>query len=338
MKYDIGIGLTNRCNLNCPHCYSREEGFRDLKFEDVKSLVENMNINSINLGTGESILCNDFNDIIQYLHEKNIKMSLTTNGYTVSKISDKKLKYFNDIDFSLDFPIKEKHDEFRDIGFSKLVMEGINRCKNNGVECSIATAMMNCNYMYMNDLVNLAKANGICLRVNIYKPVRTDKFKLTYEEFWEGIRLLLENSTIVSCSEPIVNALLKNKTLDGGSPCGKKSLRIKPDKKIVPCVYLKSSDYDINEYIKDINNNISSNKLKEFENTVKEIPKYCMENCDLVEYCKGGCYSRRFYNGNTDAPDEYCFVIRNDHPKIKFKFGEKKDLVHSNYLCTIIVC
>lgn len=338
MKYSVGIGITNKCNLNCPHCYSREKQEYNLRYADVKKIVDNLDVDSINFGTGESILCDDFNEIIELLHSRNIKMSLTTNGYTVSKIGNRHLKYFNDIDFSLDFPEDKMHDAFRNGEMSELVRKGISRCQENGVQCSIAMAMMNCNYKYMDKQVENAQKMGVSLRVNVYKPVNNDNFKLTYEQFWEGIRLLFLNSSIVSCSEPIVNALIGNKVLDGGSPCGKKSLRIKPDGTIVPCVYMKESSYSINEYIDEISKNGYSKKLEKYSSDSSVIPDFCQNECQYVDTCKGGCYARRYYNGDINEPDEYCFVKRKELPNIKFKWGPKKDLVHSEYLCTIIVC
>ena len=35
--------------------------------------------------------------------------------------------------------------------------------------------------------------------------------------------------------------------------------------------------------------------------------------------------------------DEYCFVNKGKIPKIDVQWADKKDLVHSDYLCTIIV-
>ena len=58
MGYSIGIGITNRCNYKCSHCYSREHDKKeiDLTLKDIKYLCHNLDIQAVNLGTGESIL------------------------------------------------------------------------------------------------------------------------------------------------------------------------------------------------------------------------------------------------------------------------------------------
>jgi radical SAM protein with 4Fe4S-binding SPASM domain len=339
MQFSIGIGITNKCNYNCSHCYSREDKTYELTFEKVKALCENLEISAINFGTGESGLHKEFFQIIEYVHKKGIKMALTTNGYTVALLDDEHLKMFNDIDFSVDFATNDSHDGFRGLGAAKMVETGVGRCKKLGIECSFACAMMKDNYFMMGNMVNKAREFDVNLRINIYKPVHTEKHLLTYDEFWKGIKVLFESSKIVSCSEPIVNALINNKTLDGGSRCGKKSLRIRPDSGVVPCVYWNKSMANIDELVQN-KNKLFNDEFEKYIDSVTEetkiVPEECVD-CDKLDICQGGCAARRLYN-DLDKPDPYCFKLYGRKaPEIKFEWGDSKDLVHSNYLCTIIV-
>lgn len=339
MKFSIGIGITNKCNYNCSHCYSREGTEYELDFEQVKNICNNIEVTALNFGTGESGLHKDFVKIVDYVYEKGIKVALTTNGYTVSLLSDETLKKFNDIDFSLDFDDEKNHDAFRGKMASDAIIKGIERCKQLNVECSFACAMMKDNYKIMDKMVLKAREYDVNLRTNIYKPVHTTKHLLTYDEFWEGIDRLLKNSELISCSEPIVNAVINNKTLDGGSRCGKKSLRIRPDGGIVPCVYWNEKRTTIDELI-DNKVKMDEEEFIDFIDDVtsetKQIPLEC-NDCEVLDVCQGGCAARRLYN-DLDKPDPYCFKIQGkDKPKLDVKWGDSKDLVHSNYLCTIIV-
>lgn len=338
MNFSLGIGLTNACNYNCSHCYSRESQESYLSFDRLKSLCDNLDIVSINFGTGESYLHDEFLKIVEYVYEKKIKMSVTSNGYTISKLDDTHLKMFNDVDLSLDFFNTDSHDEFRGLGASKTVFEGAERCKKLGVEASLACAMMKENYREMDQIAGVGRKIGLNLRTNIYKPVNTFKHALDYDEFWEGIRRLFGSSKIVSCSEPIVNALIGNKTLDGGSPCGKKSLRVKPDGGIVPCVYWKQPQSSIEQLIEN-KQTMSRGQFRDYIDLVtqeqKIIPKACID-CKHLDTCQGGCAAGRFYR-NIEDPDPYCFMLGKDIPEINYEWGESKDLVHSDYLCTIIV-
>ena len=147
MGIDVGIGVTNACNLNCSHCYSRDtQGVSYLSFNDIVRIVENVDIDSINFGTGESILHDDFIKIIEYLAKKQIKFSLTSNGYTVKLLPDELLKEFNDIDISYDFPTKWENDMFRSLTSGDLALQGLEKLKKLKVETSIATCMTNKNF------------------------------------------------------------------------------------------------------------------------------------------------------------------------------------------------
>ena len=347
-KFAVGIGLTNRCNLNCPHCYSRTSTNQDLSLSDIQWITENLNIDSVNLGTGESGLHPDFLAIIEHFHEKNIKMSLTTNGYTISLLTKEQLKWFNDIDFSLDFPNETLHDCFRGKNAFKKVLDGIEFCNNNGLKTSIVTVLMDDNAGLMGDMVELCRHLACHLRISVYKSVNTFKFNASFENFWKGIKLIFESSDIVACSEPIINAFLMHKNFNnshmisrGGPVCGKESIRITPAGLIVPCTFLLNSSVSI----KALKSTRDLTLLTTLCNQTHEnasffsIPEMC-QSCKYAAICGGGCYARRFYR-NIKYADEYCFLGKNFEAnmdmKISFSDVKPTELVHSNYLCTLIV-
>jgi radical SAM protein with 4Fe4S-binding SPASM domain len=331
MKYSVGIGLTNRCNLNCPHCYSQGQCKTDMSKDTVKDLIDNVKISSINLGTGENGLHPKFKEIISMINEKKLKMSLTSNGLSVGLLNDEELAYFNDIDISIDFASETKHNKFRGKKIYSKAIDAIKRCNDLNIPVSITTAMMSINYMEPTKLLDLCSKFDCNLRVNVYKPVETRNFSLTYLQFWKGVGSLFENSRIVSCSEPIINTIINPKnTL--GCPCGANSLRIRPNGDVIPCVYWNKSDVSINNLIK--NGPGVLNKSCEFAK-IREIPSEC-EDCEFVAVCEGGCASRRLYS-DFNKRDQYCYLKKHKKPNFDFEFGKSKDLVHSNYLCTMIV-
>jgi len=301
-----------------------------LAFEDIKRICNILDIEAVNLGTGESVLHPRFNDILDYLYEREITISLTTNGLSVLRLAADRLKYFNDIDISLDFPDPKRHNHFRGYHSYENALEGIERCKALKIECSIVTCLMNINYLVMEDLVSLASEMDVNLRVNVYKPVHSDLFSPSFSQFWEGIRLLFTNSRIVSCSEPIVNVALKISGVEAktkGIQCGNHSFRVHPDRTIRPCVYWPYANGTIDD--------IDGDKFLTCD-AMKILPKICL-NCEYVEMCQGGCPSRRIFK-NPNEPDEFCPVLHNDaFLPLKVSFSGPKSLVHSNYLCTIIV-
>lgn len=326
MSWSIGIGSTNKCNLNCPHCYSRERKDAELSYQQIKHILDSLEVDSINFGTGENLLNKDFIKILDLIMERGIKTSLTSNGYTVKNLPKEYLEFFNDIDISLEFPNKEKQSQFRGKGSWDLAIGAIERCKKHDIETSIACCMMNIN---VNDIPNFDKlisAYDINLRINTYKPVNTRKYCLTYEEFWKGIENIFSRMKLIACSEPIVNAVLgiEHPRLECG--CGRTSIRIKPNGAIMPCVYWNESDVNINNL--DVLNESTFDYMH-------IIPKECLD-CEHVSICAGGCEGRRLYN-DLQKPDEYCPFLRGDKINISYELAGKKDLVHASYLCTIIL-
>lgn len=319
----IGIGLTSRCNLNCPHCYSRQISQKDLSKENVKEILRAFpNLKKVNFGTGESILNKDFFSIVDLFLQRNIQMALTSNGLTLNMLSGDQLKSFTDIDISIDFPNAKEHDQWRGTKnlFSQAI-KGVETCRKLGINTSIATCLMNINYKSIVGFKSLLDKYNICLRINLYKPVNSNKFLLSYNQFWEAIKIISENFQLVKNSEPILSIITHEE--GDGSPCGN-SLRIHPDLTITPCVYLEGDKVSYGEFLKNKDN----------------IPKEC-SNCRFVKSCRGGCLGRRYLTAGVAKPDIYCPIVRGEtFPKITFSKineAEEKDFIHGGYLCTLIL-
>ncbi len=329
--YTIGIGLTDRCNAKCAHCYSRSAGdYQDLDFDQVLRLVDAIPVKSVNFGTGESILYPRFIEIIQKLFDRDIPTAITTNGSTIMEMCDDDLRRLHDVDFSIDFPDEQENDSWRGEGSYKMALDGARRCLDLGVETSLVACLMKQNSRHMGNLAEMAAQLGFNLRVNVYKSVFTREYQPDYNEFWGAIEDMASTAYFTACSEPIVNAVAGNSKPLKGNPCGQMSFRVHPDGKIVSCVYLKESDITIEDLIANFDD--CRNRLACAINL--PLPEIC-KKCDHVSYCNGGCASRRILN-QPDQPDEYCFVVRNDRPTINARWKKSTGLVHEDYLCTMI--
>src|SRR5215510_1042811 len=101
--FALGLGLTNECNLACAFCYRDTSRVDRLSLDQVRAVMECIPVRSVNLGTGENGLHPEFLEIVGYLRAQPIKLTMTTNGYSVASISDTDLAVFKDIEFSLDY-------------------------------------------------------------------------------------------------------------------------------------------------------------------------------------------------------------------------------------------
>ncbi len=331
----LGVGLTSACTFSCRHCYSGGgdspvEMDRDTLFRFLSAC----SVESINLGTGESCLYPGFHDILDELFRLNIPVALTTAGPSIEAMSDEEVRKLHDVDFSLDFPEREPHDNWRAEGAFDMVCRGIDRCRSLGVTASVAMCLMKQNASRMKDMCSLCGDLGVSLRVNAYKAVKGKEFEPDYDSFWHAMKTLFAEAKAVACSEPVVNAALAAYHRPGaefpvkGSPCGVSSLRLRPGGEIMPCVYWDHSPVTMEKFL-------SGEMDLPFGCDLHQ-PAFC-DGCDWFDVCRGGCSGRRLYTGRSQ-PDIYCFMKEGRRvPQLARKPVLKgDDYIHASYLCTII--
>ena len=331
MGFAVGVGLTNACNLACAHCYRDTESTYRLSLDEVIALCESIPVRAINLGTGENALHPQFREIIAYLRGRGMNTTITSNGYSVSILSDDELGFFHDVEFSVDFPTQREQDTFRGEGNWRLVMDQMDRCRRLGVNVTVTAVMMSVNYDKLAEIARIAAGKGATLRVNVYQPVKSDAFTLSYEQFWDGFQRLFAESALVVCNEPLVRAFLGLGGSRGG--CGVETVRLSPRGEVLPCVYWPDKTLRLADLERLGQNIVHSLPFQQ----TSAIPEFCRA-CEFVDTCAGGCAGRRKLAGRLDQPDMYCPFIRGETVNLSYRMAESKDLPKSSSACTTIVC
>ena len=208
MAFSIGIGLTNECNLRCPHCYRPDMVIDRLTLQDIQRVCDSIPVKSMNLGVGENGLHPDYQAILEFLANRGIVTSVTSNGLSTEVLTDAELQRFRSVEFSLDFPTEQEHDAFRGQGNWRTVIKALERCASLSVPVTITSVMMRINYDKLPELARVAASFGANLRVNVYQPSKTDRFSVSYEQFWQGFTKLLESTRLVATTEPVLAAVL----------------------------------------------------------------------------------------------------------------------------------
>ena len=327
----VGIGLTNNCNLHCAHCYRDQDRIYNLTLEDIEKICDSLEISSIGLGTGENGLNPQYLDIITYLKARGIKLTLASNGYTLAITPDEMLSYFRDVEFSIDFPDQKRQDEFRGEGNWRTIMDAIDRCARLGIKVSILAVLMNVNFKDQGRIAKLAASLGADFRVNVYQPMYTDKFMLSFDQYWKAYQILFEQSEIISVTEPLVNTFLGLGN-GNGTPCGGSSIRITPDRRLKPCVYWPTSDLTIEDLVERKETVFQAPLFKATHQT----PRFCL-SCEHVGSCGGGCAARRVLRGRPNEPDEYCPVVRGKKTHLHSQLSSAERPLRTGSICTTIV-
>jgi MoaA/NifB/PqqE/SkfB family radical SAM enzyme len=179
-----------------------------LSLHEIQRVCEAIPVKSMNLGVGENGLHPDYHAMLDYLAEHGIVTSITSNGLSTELLTDAELRRFRSLEFSLDFPTEPEHDAFRGQGNWRTVMRALERCGYIELPVTVTAVMMRQNYDKLSALAQVAASFGANLRVNVYQPSKTDRFSVSYEQFWEGFKQLLESTRLVATTEPVLAAVL----------------------------------------------------------------------------------------------------------------------------------
>ena len=329
-KFALGLGLTNECNLSCAFCYRDPTRVDRLSLEQVRSVMRSLPVRSVNLGTGENGMHPEFGALVNYLRSEPIKLTITSNGYSIAALDDVEVTGFHDVEFSLDYPAAAEQDRQRGPGNWRLIHEQAARCRSLGVSVTFIAVMMRSNFDRLAEIANVVKAYDAPLRVNVYQPVRSDAFALTYEEYWAGFEALFADTDAIAIGEPLVRAMAGLPPRRGG--CGVATVRVTPRATVQPCVYWPGGGAPLDLLLERGADIGDSDAFVD----ARGVPSPC-RSCAHVATCGGGCAGRRRLRGALDAADPYCPVVRGGSRKLEVRMATSRELPKLESACTTIV-
>lgn len=353
-KWNIGWGTVSNCNMRCAFCYSRQcrKPIADLLIDDwIRFIDDNWNhINSINYGTGENSLCDDWFVLIKYVRDKypNIRQAVTTNGYISEVVKNDPVKNaivmgaIDEMDISLDYADPEKHNDFR--GQKKAhywAISALEYCRSCGIKSTLVClgSSLNLTTDNLDGIFAIAQKYGAIVRINLYRPTEgiddfSSRFILSPHDLVDILRWISKNHTVLSISDALLSSLLTNNYEP--DPSGYDSLRILPNGDITPSTYLIHDEFIVgNIKDKDILMRLSDNSA--LKNIIRNvIPEEC-KGCIYAETCKGGVLDRRYlWNESLEKKDPYCIYEPGDPAWEKISVSEQPfESVHHGYLPTM---
>lgn len=353
-KWNIGWGTVSFCNMNCQFCYSKFKRATsvDLCLEDWINFIDNNfeYINTINYGTGENTLSNDWFTFIDYVRNKypTIRQALTTNGH-VSKVvntdprkKDIIIRCIDEMDVSLDFADEEKHNTFRgQPNAYQWALDTLEFCNKYGKAPTIVCLGSAANITRENlaGIFEIAQKYNSLVRMNLYRPTESiddfsKQFILSPTDLINILYWISDNYKILSISDALFSNLLTDSYEQ--DPSGIDSIRILPNGDISPSTYLIKENFIVGnikdkEILKDLSEKPILQSL-----IYEKIPSEC-SNCKYASLCKGGVYDRRYlWNQSLDNKDPYCIYTPGDteYRKIHIEHTDFQS-VHHGYLPTM---
>ena len=165
----VAWNITQRCNFKCSHCYSSAyTGSREdeLTYEQMTVIVDQMkamNVPVILLSGGEPMMKDCFFDIVTYIREAGIKVSLSTNGSLITEEKAQQLKNLgiSYVGISLD-GTETVNDEFRGVtGAFKMTLKGIENCHKVGQKVGLRMTINKKNVKEVPAILDLMEAHEV---------------------------------------------------------------------------------------------------------------------------------------------------------------------------------
>ena len=213
--YNVHIGLTEKCNQNCKHCYARFR--RDVATPKVNeqmliSCLEQIGTSIVTYTYGENLLYDNFFSFACKLKEKGFYQILISNGTLINsyevieKLEQSGIRHIN---ISLDSVYESKHDANRGFnGSFKNAIVALELIKKSSITPQIAMAVTDNNYAEMMEVLSLGKNIGI----NSFSFMRkrtSDGLKLIDEKYYSTMK-----DVILFCMENNINLNIHDFTLN----------------------------------------------------------------------------------------------------------------------------
>jgi len=286
----IELQLTDRCNLQCRHCYLGESAHQDLSFAQVLRVMEEfeeMQGLRLLLSGGEPLVHPEFWRLNDLLMDYDFRSVLLSNGNLITKEVAKKLRV-HEVQVSLD-GMKEGHEMLRGGGTFRKALKAIDHLQEAGIQLSVATMIHKGNLKEFDSLASLLESKRI-KEWNVDVPCMEGRLK--------------ENENL--CPSPVEAGPLLNYGFGGGMHASKKSYgcgahlcAILSDRHVAKCgLFAQYPVGSIGEGLRVCWERVPRIQLKELT---------C--NCSVLEGCRGGCRYRAKLRGGILEPDVFqCYA------------------------------
>ncbi len=298
------IEITDKCILQCIHCYTRAKIKKEKNFEDrsqwVFQLIDGLTklgVMTVGFGGGEPTLDKNLPEYLSRCASTKIKTAISTSGVFITNKNAIKLKNagLGIAQISLDGP-PTVHDYIRGNGVYNKAINALKIFSKIGIETRVAMTVSSINWNLIEKTANLAFKNGADRFVVFrYMPSgpNGEKLSLSINELKKVSRklVLLEkkhSETVIGFEPLCFYPHLVNESYSVLGPCnaGNDVLNICADGTVTPCPHMRN--YHLGKYPKDSLEKIWQKAAEFGKEIISKSPLDCI-GCKFINKCGGGC-------------------------------------------------
>lgn len=305
----LHLYLTNKCNLQCPHCYmfSGVPAKHELSTEEVKRLLYDFkNIGNgtlVTLSGGEPSSRHDFKDIIEYASCLGLEINLLTNGALLNRNDISQVsKYIRSVQVSIDGFSEESNSKIRGVGHFQLALNAVDAFIENGVETSIAiTPTLDLIKTNSTEYIDFAKfmttKYGVDnLAIKFAESISDGRYISPSPQYNEEYSSVIENIKLQIYGEQIdlytfIETMKKDVRLNN---CMFGAISVASNGDVYLCPEISKLQSIANIRTTEFANICNLAKVAEDATQVSCL-KPCNE-CELMYICGGGCRTEEFYD------------------------------------------
>ncbi|MFQ5646098.1 MAG: radical SAM protein [bacterium] len=199
--------MTNRCNLNCLHCYidAEDRSYKnELSTEEAGIMIDDlaeMKVPVLLFSGGEPFLRKDLYELGAYAISRGIRAVISSNGTLITREMAKKVKNvgFSYVGISID-GAPGTHDHFRQKENAfKMAVQGIRNCHEQGVKAGVRLTVNKANYRDLPEVMDIVEREKIP-RFCMYHLVYSGRGKelaeqdLTHEQSRQVMQTLINKA------------------------------------------------------------------------------------------------------------------------------------------------
>jgi len=286
----LELQITNRCNLQCRHCYIGEGSHQDLSRKQIQEVLEQFEeIQGLRLllSGGEPLLHPNFWEVNEVLRDYAFRSVLLSNGTLISKEVAKKLRV-HEVQISLD-GMKEGHESLRGEGTFEKTVTAVDHLQGANIRVSVAAIIQRRNLSEFDQMASLLKSKHV-EEWNVDVPCVEGRLKENHD-------LQVSPSEAARFLAYGFGGGFHGSTKD--STCGAHLCAIMPNATVCKCgLFSPEPAGSIEEGLRTCWARVLRISLNDLA---------C--KCAVIEECRGGCRYRAKVQNNLFQPDLFqCFA------------------------------